>query len=212
MSDLVGDRDISAVGPHVCWPSAFLSASSGNSSSSRWGVLPFFFFSEWLSTAAGPPCCKEDAPACLLGLIRHWHHSPLPTRAFFSGSSAVWRERNCTQSHALCMLVMYCNKRTARAPPTTCCPFRVLFLSRENVCPCGETLRFSSAKTRLLDVPGEDFTGLTSNFESTEPQHPRVLHEGAQRCKDNNNVFRRPTFASTVGAGKELQLLESVGF
>lgn len=62
--------------------------------------------------------------------------------------------RNSAQSHALCMLVMYCNVHTG-AVPTTCCPSTVLFLSRENVSHCGDILRFSSLKTRLLSVPGE---------------------------------------------------------
>lgn len=37
-------------------------------------------------------------------------------------------------------LVMYCHMCLARAPPTTCCSSRVLFLSWEDVCHCGEIL------------------------------------------------------------------------
>lgn len=37
---------------------------------------------------------------------------------------------------------------TAGAPPPTCCPCRVLFLSGENACHCGEILRFSSLRPR----------------------------------------------------------------
>lgn len=37
-------------------------------------------------------------------------------------------------------LVMHCHMCIARAPPTTCCSSRVLFLSWDDVCHCGEIL------------------------------------------------------------------------
>lgn len=44
---------------------------------------------------------------------------------------------NCSQSH---VLVMYCHMCPARALPSTCCSSTLLFLSREDVCHCRETL------------------------------------------------------------------------
>lgn len=44
---------------------------------------------------------------------------------------------NCSQSH---VLVMYCHMCLARVLPSTCCSSTLLFLSREDVCHCRETL------------------------------------------------------------------------
>lgn len=134
------------------WPSALLSQTLVEIHQLLLRFCGFFSFSltDWAPLLSGPPGCKQVmSPVIWRGLSDTGHilwsqQGPFCMHLRCGGNDPS--VCNSTQSHALCMLVIYCNMCTARAPPTTCCPSRVLFLCRENVCHCGEILRFSSRK------------------------------------------------------------------
>lgn len=175
-------------------------------------IWHFFFFvlNEWLDICdvmpapAGPSCGTEtDVTAYLIGVIGHraFLHCAHPAEA--KQDRFKWKDRRRRTLHATVLdhmrahtyLLCVVTCEGPRAPPTTCCSSRVLFLSWD-VCHCGEIPQFfttnSSQKQSLR------FAGWISPLKIWRPGKLWGTHEGEHwmHCDDNNSrVFSsdRPT-------------------
>lgn len=123
---------------------------------------------------------------------------------------------NCTQSHALCMRVMYCNMCKARAPPTTCWeaiyePRKCLSLWRN------PTVHITKNKSAVCFW--EDFPGLTSHFKPEGPQHRGESVRELSTAETTETTIRQCFIGEAdlqlqllEPEKKVVQLLKSVGF
>lgn len=72
----------------------------------------------------------------------------------------------CTHTYLLCIVTC-----AARAPPTTCCPSRGLFLSWEDACHCREIQQSFSPKLSSKLHFWWDFTGLKCHLNYSDPEN-----------------------------------------